>query len=276
MDRHWEESFLFNSDILPPSPPLYAPLSLYERIDTAEKAQTLIVCDHASSIIPKNYGDLGLNAHDRQSHIAWDMGAAAVAKGLAARLRCPAILSGISRLVIDCNRAPGDPCSIPAKTCGIPVPGNFAMDPKETEHRQNTWFHPYHDEIAAMLTDLWDGDRPPAIVSVHSFTPELAGQKRPWHVGVLSNRDRRMAQPVLQALSARPGLIVGDNQPYSGREINHTLDTHGGASGLPHVSFELRQDLVADDQGTQLWTDILAEVLAPVLAWDQLYRVEHF
>jgi predicted N-formylglutamate amidohydrolase len=227
----------------------------------------LLICDHASAVIPARYGDLGLGKGERFSHVAWDLGAAKVTRTLARLLGCPAILAGTSRLVIDCNRQPGDPSSIPACSCGIEVAGNRAVDDAEADARAGQWFWPYHRAIGDALAHALRHGPVPAMISVHSFTPCIGGaSERPWHVGVLWNRDSRMAAPVLQRLLARGDLVVGDNQPYSGREINYTLDTHAGAAGLPHVSFEIRQDLLTDDAACEDWAHLLAEVLAPVLA----------
>jgi predicted N-formylglutamate amidohydrolase len=248
----------------------------FERIDGPDTAGLLLICDHASPRIPARYGDLGLAPEHRYAHVAWDIGAAAVTRGLAARLKCPAVLGGVSRLVIDCNRQPGDSSSIPANSCGVPVPGNAGVDDAEADARAEEWFWPYHHEIGTVLAHLFRHGTVPAMVSVHSFTPCMGGQQRPWHIGVLSNRDVRMASPVLAALRACGDLVVGDNQPYSAREINYTLDTHAGAAGLPHVSFEIRQDLVADAAACEHWADLLAEVLRPVLADRSLRRVEVF
>lgn len=249
---------------LPDSPPVPP---AFETVDSHGDAAVLVICDHASATIPPALGDLGLAAPDRLSHIAWDIGAAEVARRLARRLSCPAVLAGISRLVIDCNRQPGDPSSIPARSCGVGIPGNHGVDEAEALDRAERWFWPYHTEIGNRIGQLWRHGTAPAMVAVHSFTPRInGGGARPWHVGVLWNRDARMALPLLDALSARPGLVVGDNQPYSGREINYTLDTHAGAAGLANVSFEIRQDLVADAAGCERWAALLAEVLQPVLA----------
>ncbi|BAE51099.1 Predicted N-formylglutamate amidohydrolase [Paramagnetospirillum magneticum AMB-1] len=234
-----------------------------------------MVCDHASAAIPAGLGDLGLDDVARNSHVAWDIGAARVAVLLAEALGCPAVLSGVSRLVIDCNRQPGDPSSIPATSCCIRVPGNEGVDEAEADARARDWFWPYHTEIGDRVAHLWRGGTAPALVAIHSFTPCIDGQMpRPWHVGVLWNRDPRMAAPVLAALRARGDLVVGDNQPYSGREINYTLDTHAGVVGLPNVSFEIRQDLLADEAGCRRWAKILVEALGGVLADDGLYRAE--
>lgn len=246
----------------------------FERIEGAEDVKVLIICDHASPLIPAHLGELGLDPAARYAHVAWDIGAGEVSRGLAHRLGCPAVLAGVSRLVIDCNRQPGDPSSIPVRSCGIDVPGNCAIDDAEADLRAETWFWPYHHEVGTVLAHLFRHGTAPAMISVHSFTPAMNGDARPWHVGVLSNRDRRMAEPVLQLLGAHPDLVIGDNEPYSGREINYTLDTHAGAAGLPHISFEIRQDLIADEAGCSRWADLLAAALAPVLARPDLHRVE--
>ena len=248
----------------------------FQRLDATHDPSVLIVCDHASAQIPSRHGDLGLAADSLTDHVAWDIGAATISRLLAERLGCHAILAGVSRLVIDCNRQPGDPSSIPHCTCGITVPGNHGVDDAEAEARAGAWFWPYHREIGTVLGRMFRHGPVPAMISVHSFTPCMQGFQRPWQVGVLWNRDGRMALPVIDSLRQVPGLCVGDNQPYSGREINYTLDTHAGAAGLPHVSFEIRQDLVRDEEGCRRWADILARVLAPVLADPSLRRVQVF
>lgn len=260
---------------IPPDQPDPAP---FHSIDGSADATTLLVCDHASAAIPPALGGLGLAAAARHAHVAWDIGAAQVTRGLARRLACPAVLAGVSRLVIDCNRAPGDPASIPALSCGVPVPGNGGLSEVAADARAESWFWPYHHEIGTRLAHLLRRGVVPAVVSVHSFTPCLGhgAPARPWQVGVLSNRDRRLAEPVLAALRAHDGMVVGDNQPYSARELNYTLDTHAGAAGLPHVSFEIRQDLVADAAGCEWWAELLAQVLRPSLADAALRRLEVF
>ncbi|CAA7617224.1 Predicted N-formylglutamate amidohydrolase [Candidatus Terasakiella magnetica] len=256
-------------------PDPHADLAAFTTVSGADDAPALVVCDHASAEIPPSLAALGVAESDRMSHVAWDIGAAHVARGLARRLSCPAVLAGISRLVIDCNRQPGDPSSIPASTCGIAVPGNVGVDDAEAMRRAERWFWPYHTEIGNRIAHLWRHGVAPAVVAVHSFTPRICGgPPRPWHVGVLWNRDPRMALPVMAALRARGDLVVGDNQPYSGREINYTLDTHAGSAGLPNVSFEIRQDLLTDPAACDTWVDVLAETLIPVLADSGLHRAQ--
>lgn len=258
---------------IPPSDAEPAP---FQYVEGSADATVLLVCDHASAAIPARHGNLGLAPRTLGSHIAWDIGAARVTRSLAAHLRCPAILAGISRLVIDCNRQPGDTSSIPATTCDVEVPGNRNLDDAEAEARAESWFWPYHREISTRLARMLRHGGVPAMVSIHSFTPSLGQSARPWHVGVLWNRDGRLAVPVIDALRREADLCVGDNQPYSGREINFTLDTHAGAAGLPHVSFEIRQDLLADETGCRRWAEILARVLAPPLSDPAIRRVQVF
>ena len=249
----------------------------FQCLEGAADSSVLLVCDHASPLIPACYDDLGLEASIRQAHLAWDIGAAEVTRLLAKTLACDAVFAGISRLVIDCNRHPGDPSSIPSRTCEGVVPGNLALSEAEAEARANAWFWPYHQAIGTTLGRLFRRPIAPVMVSVHSFTPRMNGLHRPWDVGVLWNRDGRLALPLIDFLRRMPsGLCVGDNQPYSGREINYTLDTHAGAAGLAHVAFEIRQDLIADEAGCRRWAGILARALIPLLADASLRRVQVF
>lgn len=245
----------------------------FECVEGDSSRGVLLLCDHASAVIPARHGTLGLGAAERLSHVVWDIGAAAVTRLLAGKLGATAVLAGASRLVIDCNRHPGDPSSIPARSCNVVVPGNQAVSDDEAADRAERWFWPYHRTVNGHLAAELRHGLVPVVVSVHSFTPSLAGGgARPWHVGVLWNRDPRVAEPLMRALAHGGEWVVGDNQPYSGREINYTLDTHAGAAGLPHVSVEIRQDLVADDAGCIRWAAILAEALAPIVADPALRR----
>jgi len=220
-----------------------------------------MVCDHASSVIPDSLRNLGLAAELLNSHIAWDIGAASLSTQLAARWRAHALLAGVSRLVVDCNRAPGTCGWMPAETCGIEVPGNHGLTRQDIADRVREWYDPYHYAIEQTRKAM----ERPALIAVHSFTPELGGHQRPWHVGILWNRDGRLALPLMDRLRGLEGVDVGDNQPYSGQLYNYTLDRHADADGLPHVSIEIRQDLIADDHGVMLWAERLFDILTPIL-----------
>lgn len=235
----------------------------------------LLTCDHASNAIPRALDGLGLPPAARHQHIAWDIGAAAVTRLLAEALDAPALLTGYSRLVIDCNRDPDDATSIPAVSDGVAVPGNRDLAESARAARRAACFAPYHAAIAARLDALLAAGTPPALLSIHSFTPVMAGMARPWQIGILWDMDGRIPQPLLAALSTDPAISVGDNQPYSAREpAGYTMRHHAVRRGLPHVAIELRQDLIADEEGARAWAARLAGALRPILARREIYRVE--
>ena len=242
------------------------------------QAPMVLVCDHASNAIPTAFGQLGLGPAELAQHVAWDIGAAQVARLLAARLDAPTVLGGYSRLVVDCNRAPGDPTSIVEVSDGIVIPGNRNLDDAQADARVNAVFWPYHHAITQALAHRWrhGHGRAPALIAIHSFTPLMNDFPRPWHLGVLWNRDPRLAEPLIARFQAHVELCVGDNEPYSGREVGFTMDTHGGAAGLPHVEVEIRQDLIADHAGCERWAVVVGETLKVVLQDEKLFQVRHY
>jgi predicted N-formylglutamate amidohydrolase len=250
----------------------------FELINGASRKPVLLLCDHASNAVPQRLNNLGLDDEIlHNGHIAWDIGTATITRALAERLDVPAVLAGYSRLVIDCNRLPGDPTSIPPISDDIPIPGNQNLSDNEAELRLETLFWPYHHAITHHIAQLWRHGPAPAIISIHSFTRMFNGLRRPWDIGVLWNHDPRMVTPLIMWLeNYHNELCIGDNQPYSGREVGFTLDHHAAAAGLPHVALELRQDLISDEAGCRLWTDILAQALEAVLSNESLHRVEHY
>jgi predicted N-formylglutamate amidohydrolase len=248
-----------------------------EHVNTARTAPVLITCDHASRHVPKSLHNLGLDPESLKLHIGWDIGAADVSRGLSRRLDAPAILAGYSRLVIDCNRDLDDPTSMAAVSDGVPVPGNRDLSVADRARRAEAVFKPYHRAVEVALDGFAARDVRPAVLSIHSFTPVMNGFARPWHIGILWDRDPRMAVPMLAALRREAGLVIGDNEPYSAREpAGYTVRTHAEKRGLPHLNVELRQDLVATDAGTTEWADRLARVLTPILEDPALYHVKHY
>jgi len=248
-----------------------------EHINAAGMAPVLITCDHASRRVPRSLHNLGLDAASLRLHIGWDIGAADVSRGLARRLDAPAILAGYSRLVIDCNRDLDNPTSMPAVSDGVPVPGNQDLGPAARAQRVEALFKPYHRAVEAALDGFAARGHHPAVLSIHSFTPVMNGVARPWHIGILWDKDPRMAVPMLAALRREAGLVVGDNEPYSAREpAGYTVRTHAEKRGLPHLNVEIRQDLLATDSGTTEWAERLARVLTPILEDPALYHVKHY
>ncbi len=249
---------------------------LFEVRNADGGAPLLLICDHASRAVPTSLNGLGLGEDTLGRHVAWDIGAADVTRRLSEHRGAMAVLAGYSRLLIDCNRQPGDPESIPEVSHGIAVPGNQGLKEEQQAARVDTFFWPYHQAITKALAHLWRRGGPPVLLSVHTFTPSLGGEDRYWDIGVLWNHDARLAQPLIGALRTHESLHVGDNQPYSGRDIAYSIDLHAGTAGLPNCAVEIRQDLVEDAAGAERWARILDDALENVLAREDLYRVEHF
>ena len=225
----------------------------------------LILCDHAENALPERYGLLGLRPEDLHRHIAYDMGAAGVAERLANMLGAPALLSRFSRLLIDPNRGLDDPTLIMQISDGLIVPGNVGLSESEVASRIAQHYEPYHRAIEAAVEAGLAAGKPPVIVSVHSFTQAWKGVPRPWSVGVLWDKDPRLALPLLEALRTIPGIEVGDNVPYSGQLKGDTLHRHGTARGLAHALIEVRQDLILSDEGQAEWAGRLADALRNVM-----------
>ena len=217
----------------------------------------VVSCDHAANTVPDfvNGGDLGLPRADMDRHIAYDIGAAGVALALGAALNSPVVLSNFSRLVIDPNRGLDDPTLLMRLYDGSIIPANRHADDLET--RLTRCYRPYHAALGRLMA------RPDAaLLSVHSFTPQLRGRPpRPWQIGVLSAADRRLADPLLARLAAETDLCVGDNAPYSGHLPGDAVDQHALRHGRPNVLIELRNDLIATEADQRAWADRLAPLL---------------
>lgn len=245
-----------------------------ERINAGGRSALVLSCDHASRKVPRALGDLGLNAEHFDRHIAYDIGAEGVTRILSENLDAMAVLAGYSRLVVDLNRPPAHPTSMPEVSDETLIPGNQNLSPAQVTARLEALFEPYHLLLQRTMTDVWLTNRPPALFSVHSFSPRFGGSPRPWDVGVLWNHDQRLARPLIKALHDR-GLDVGDNLPYSGKDVAYTIDTHASSCGLANCVIEINQDQIADDDGVRRWGEILSEVLCEMIRDDALFRVEH-
>jgi len=233
----------------------------------------LLVCDHASNRIPASLDGLGILPVDLETHFAVDIGAADVVRHMSRRLGLPAVLTTYSRLVVDCNRALTDPSAFPLCLEHIMVPGNQSLNHDARKVRADALYWPYHQAVRERLIDLETVGRVPVLIAIHSFTPMFENRTRPWHLGVLWDKDPRIPVPLIDALRRIDNVIVGDNEPYSGKHPHdYTIDHHAEAEGLAHVSVEIRQDLIEKPAGVAHWGDLLAEVLAPILSGPELYE----
>lgn len=226
------------------------------------QSDLVLIADHAGRDIPRALGRLGVPESELLRHIAWDIGIAAVTERLSQALNAVAVLQRYSRLVIDCNRDPSSPTSMPEISEHTPIPGNTGMSPEQRQARVDGIFRPYHARIAALLDVRTAARRRTVLVAMHSFTPVFKGQSRAMQVGVLYHRDTRLAHIMLDLLRAEGDLIVGDNTPYAITDTSdYAVPVHGEGRGLPHVELEIRQDLIATSDGQVAWAARLARLL---------------
>ena len=243
-----------------------------ERVDGSPAARLLLLCDHASNALPPGYGTLGLPAAQLARHIAYDIGAAAMTRRLAARLGAPAVLSTFSRLLIDPNRGADDPRLVMRLAEGGIVPGNARVDAAEVARRRETYWRPYREAVRGAIDALSAADgTTPVVVSMHSFTDRWKGVPRPWEIGVLWDTDDRCAVPLMAGLRDA-GFLVGDNEPYDGALAGDTLDEEVTRRGIAGLLIEARQDLVATEAAAHAVADRIAPVLERVIAQPALHR----
>lgn len=225
----------------------------------------VILCDHAGMRVPRSLNGLGLHAEQLQRHIGWDIGAAALGLHLAENLQATLVMQPYSRLVIDCNRPPDSAESILSCSDEVPIPGNHQLSADDVALRVDEIFTPYHAQIRHILDRRLQRGQATVLLSLHSFTPVYQGVQRPWHIGLLYNRDERLARALETALQTEPGLQIGDNEPYSvGDDTDYSIPAYGERRGLPHVGIEIRQDLIADAAGQAQWASRLTRLLTPL------------
>jgi predicted N-formylglutamate amidohydrolase len=225
----------------------------YRQLGAVRRGGIVSVVDHASNEVPPGI-ELGVGREIMAKHIAWDIGAAGVAERMSRRHGIAAHLGCVSRLVIDLHREEDSPALIPETSDGHLIPGNIGAD---RARRLMAYYQPYHDALGAWL----DAAEPQLILSIHSFTPSLESrpQARPWDVGLLYNEDDRAARQAIKLLRQQ-GFAVGDNEPYSGRDLNATMNRHAEAHGRPYCAIEIRNDLIADQGGQARWAALVADI----------------
>lgn len=225
----------------------------FRQLGTPRPGGIVAVCDHASNRVPDGI-DLGVPDKAMEKHIAWDIGAGGVTERLAREHGIAAHLACVSRLVIDFHREEDSPGLIPQSSDGQQVPGNIGAD---RQSRLELYHRPYHAALAEWL----DAAQPRLILSIHSFTPALERnpQPRPWEVALLYNQDDRAARQAISLFAAQ-GFTVGDNEPYSGRALNATMNRHAEACGRPYCAIEIRNDLIVDEAGQARWAALVADM----------------
>jgi predicted N-formylglutamate amidohydrolase len=226
----------------------------------------LLLCDHAANDFPPGYDTLGVAPAQLQRHIAYDPGAAGITRHMSRLLGAPAVLTRFSRLLIDPNRGEDDPTLIMRISDGAIVPGNAGMTPEERQKRIDNYYRPYHAAVDQLIDAMIDAGKPPIIYSIHSFTENWRGWMRPWHAGVLWDKDPRLAVPLLNALREDESLVIGDNEPYAGALRGDCVYKHATMRGLANALIEVRQDLIRDEAGQAEWGEKLGHILRRILA----------
>lgn len=239
-------------------------------------AGLIVLCEHASNHIPVAYQNLGIAETELDRHIAWDIGAADVTRHISEMMNVPAVLGTSSRLLIDPNREPDHKTLIPQESDGTQIPANKHLPPAAIEARRRTLYDPFHCAADVLIERHLDEGIVPIVVGMHSFTPEMNGGKRPWQIGFLWNKDPRLAQALIGLVERETDLTVGDNQPYSGKDLYYTMQRHGADRGLPQTTIEIRQDLLLDSSMTLQWAALLADLLDECMERSDLCQIKHY
>ncbi len=248
----------------------------YELVPGKSDARIIFLCDHASNFVPEELDHLGLEKNIFDRHIAYDIGVAEITRGLAAHFGAPIVLSKFSRLLIDPNRGADDPTLIMQLSDGAIIPGNAKVDDAVRDERLGRYYHPYHLAISNVIDEALVDDVIPVLISIHSYTPAWKGISRPWHTGVLWDRDPRFARPLIDALADQGDIVVGDNKPYTGYLYGDCLYRHGTRRGLAHGLIEVRQDLIDTEQGVKEWQERLVRAIEQAMRAKDLHKIIHY
>lgn len=245
-------------------------------INPDAKAGVIFFCDHATNHVPQGYDNLGLEDQYLQEHIAYDIGAEAVTRKICDMMGVSAVLGPVSRLLVDCNREPGMSSMIPASSDGIDIPANRDLTPSVIEARMQAYYYPFHAAGEKLVAAHLAAGVTPLVIGMHSFTPIMNEEERPWHVGFLWNEDPRLAQAMIGLFERETDLVVGDNLPYSGKDLYYTMQRHGADHGLPQTTLEIRQDLVDTEDKVMQWAALIADVLDECIGRADLSERQYF
>ena len=246
------------------SKPLLGPNepSAVEVVRPDAPSDLFLTCEHAGRRIPQRLGTLGVSESDLERHIAWDIGAEGVSRRLSEYLNATLVLQNYSRLVVDCNRSPDAEDFVVKLSENIEIPGNLDVTEADITARKHEVFDPYHEAVRNALDARERAGRATVLAAMHSCTPVFHGVSRPWHIGVLYDKDDRFARILLELLAEDGELVIGENEPYElSHERDYAVPVHAERRGLPHVEFEIRQDLIGTTEGQDEWAQRLAHVL---------------
>jgi predicted N-formylglutamate amidohydrolase len=243
---------------------------VYKIVNPKGESPVIFVCEHASNNIPPEYQGLGLKVDILSKHVAFDIGAREVAIGLSEQMNACAVLANFSRLLIDPNRIEDHPHLIPEQSDGIIIPGNQNLCPKDRDKRLKQYHNSFHAGLKDVVNEALLGGQRPIMLGIHSFTPQMDGQARPWPISIMWNTDERASSRLIAGLRAQ-GHDVGLNEPYSGKELFHTMNVHGGGNGLSHALIEIRQDQINDKKGIDIWVQNLIPVIKSLFDVEELF-----
>ncbi|PYB73394.1 N-formylglutamate amidohydrolase [Rhizobium wuzhouense] len=247
--------------------------SVFEILDGRHDSGLVLLADHATNIVPEQYGRLGLPESAFGRHIAYDIGIEALTRRLSAQLGVPAVMSRFSRLLIDPNRGEDDPTIIMRISDGAIIPRNHPISAEEWQYRIETYHRPYHQAVANVIAQVAEASgKAPLVLSLHSYTPAWKGVPRPWHAAVLWDTDDRAVRPLIAALEGEGDLLIGDNEPYDGALKGDTMYRHCMTAGIAHALLEVRQDLIGHDEGVEAWANRLAPIFARLNADPMLHE----
>lgn len=245
-------------------------------INHTARTGVILLCDHATNHVPVAYDDLGLDRPHFDDHIAYDIGAEAVTRKICELMGAPAVLGPVSRLLIDCNREEDHATLVPPASDGIIIPANQDLTPSVISARKAAYYHPFHDACERLVFEHIEAGIVPLVMGVHSFTPTMNGEDRVWHVGFLWNEDPRLAQAMIGLLERETDLIIGDNLPYSGKDLYHTMQRHGADHGLPQTTLEIRQDLIDEQGKVDQWAALMADMLDECMSRPDLAQRKYY
>ncbi|MBX3597936.1 MAG: N-formylglutamate amidohydrolase [Rhizobiaceae bacterium] len=249
----------------------------FEIIEGDRNLGMVVIADHAGRSLPDEYGTLGLPQSEFDRHIAYDIGVEPLTRELARMTGAPAVLASFSRLLIDPNRGEDDPTLIRQLYDGTVVRANYPLSDIEREKRLEGFYRPYHDAVGSMISSVVQTTgSAPFIVSLHSFTPVMQGRARPWHVGILWDKDDRAPLPMIEMLASDASIVVGDNEPYDGALRGDTMYRHAIVNGYAHALIEVRQDLIADAGGVASWANRLRPILEELNSRPDMHIVRQF